>query len=55
MDGGVLGNTEEARLGSTVVDLSVPGFFTIVRPGWCVPHLHSIVVTVYDHENRFND
>ena len=34
VDGGVLGDTNEARLGSTVVDLSVPGSFTIVRSGW---------------------
>jgi len=32
-DGGVLGLTETSRLGSTVVDLSHPGTFTIVRPG----------------------
>lgn len=27
---------EEQRKGSTVLDLSVEGFFTIVRPGWYV-------------------
>lgn len=32
-DGGVLGSTEQARLGSTVVDLSRPGFFEIIRAG----------------------
>lgn len=32
-DGGTLGQTEESRLGSTVVDLSHPGLFKIIRPG----------------------
>ncbi|XP_022082073.1 yrdC domain-containing protein, mitochondrial-like isoform X2 [Acanthaster planci] len=33
LDGGQLGDTVEARLGSTVVNLSIPGQFTIIRPG----------------------
>ncbi|KAH9500214.1 hypothetical protein Btru_077488 [Bulinus truncatus] len=33
VDGGKLNDTEEARLGSTVVDLSVPQFYRIIRPG----------------------
>ncbi len=32
-DGGVLGSTAQSRLGSTVVDLSKTGFFTVIRPG----------------------
>lgn len=32
-DGGRLGNTEESRLGSTVVDLSEAGTYKIIRPG----------------------
>ncbi|XP_072019265.1 threonylcarbamoyl-AMP synthase-like [Amphiura filiformis] len=32
-DGGIIGDSEEARLGSTVINLSVPGQFTIIRPG----------------------
>lgn len=32
-DGGRLSDTEEARLGSTVVDLSESGSYSIVRPG----------------------
>ncbi|XP_067674132.1 threonylcarbamoyl-AMP synthase-like isoform X1 [Haliotis asinina] len=32
-DGGRLGDTEESRLGSTVVDLSVEGKFRIIREG----------------------
>lgn len=32
-DGGVLGNTIESRLGSTVVDLSKIGYFRIIREG----------------------
>lgn len=32
-DGGVLGNTIESRLGSTVVDLSKMGYFQIIREG----------------------
>uniref|UniRef100_A0A8C7B099 Threonylcarbamoyl-AMP synthase n=1 Tax=Neovison vison TaxID=452646 RepID=A0A8C7B099_NEOVI len=36
IDGGPIGNGQspEYRLGSTVVDLSVPGKFGIIRPGW---------------------
>ncbi|NXH18544.1 YRDC protein, partial [Bucco capensis] len=35
IDGGPIGDVQspECRLGSTVVDLSVPGKFTIIRPG----------------------
>jgi len=33
VDGGVLGDTEQCRRGSTVVDLSAPGQFTIIREG----------------------
>ncbi|XP_010133382.1 PREDICTED: yrdC domain-containing protein, mitochondrial, partial [Buceros rhinoceros silvestris] len=35
IDGGPIGDEQspECRLGSTVVDLSVPGKFTIIRPG----------------------
>ena len=33
VNGGVLGLTEEARLGSTVVDLSQPGIYKIIRSG----------------------
>jgi tRNA threonylcarbamoyl adenosine modification protein (Sua5/YciO/YrdC/YwlC family) len=32
-DAGPLGDTELSRLGSTVVDLSVPGEYRIIRPG----------------------
>lgn len=33
LDGGVIGLTEQCRKGSTVVNLSVPGKFTIIREG----------------------
>ena len=33
LDGGVLGLTEQCRKGSTVVNLSVPGKFSIIREG----------------------
>ena len=33
VDGGTLGLNDQARLGSTVVDLSHQGFYTIIRPG----------------------
>ncbi|KAK0064562.1 yrdC domain-containing protein mitochondrial [Biomphalaria pfeifferi] len=33
VNGGRLNDTEEARLGSTVVDLSVPNVYRIIRPG----------------------
>lgn len=32
VDGGPI--TDQSRLGSTVVDLSVLGKFRIIRPGW---------------------
>lgn len=32
-DGGVLGTSEDQRLGSTVVNLSHAGYFNIIRPG----------------------
>lgn len=47
MDGGTLGNTEEARLGSTVVDLSVPEQFTIVRDGCALNHVLSVLLDKY--------
>lgn len=36
VDGGPIGDIQspECRLGSTVVDLSVSGKFSIIRPGW---------------------
>lgn len=62
VDGGVLGDTEESRLGSTVVDLSVTGHFKIVRAGrfvieirnfwWehlCVKRYQSIVLSFTSH------
>ena len=37
VDGGAISHTEgSSRLGSTVVDLSQPGTFTIIRPGMYV-------------------
>ena len=33
VNGGILSDSNESRLGSTVVDLSVPGTFRIIRPG----------------------
>ena len=36
VDGGILNNSEDARLGSTVVDLSSHGFFHLIRDGWLV-------------------
>ena len=33
VDGGRLGDTEKARLGSTVVDLSQPNMYKLIRPG----------------------
>ena len=33
LDGGVLGLTEQCRKGSTVVNLSVPDKFSIIREG----------------------
>ncbi|KAH0631048.1 hypothetical protein JD844_005129 [Phrynosoma platyrhinos] len=39
VDGGPVGDihSPECRLGSTVIDLSVPGRFRVIRPGWMAP------------------
>lgn len=39
LDGGVLGLTEQCRKGSTVVNLSVPGKFSIIREGRYIGHV----------------
>ena len=42
-DGGKLNDSEDARLGSTVVDLSQVGTFTIIRPGSVQEHVEKIM------------
>ncbi|XP_062996635.1 threonylcarbamoyl-AMP synthase [Elgaria multicarinata webbii] len=46
IDGGPIGNIHrpECRLGSTVVDLSVPGKFKVIRPGCALPQTIEILV-----------
>ncbi|XP_069613213.1 threonylcarbamoyl-AMP synthase isoform X2 [Ranitomeya imitator] len=50
VDGGPIGDlsSPESRLGSTVVDISVPGKFTVVRPG-C-----ALIPTVEILKNRYS-
>lgn len=45
VDGGPVGNimSPESRLGSTVVDLSVPGKYSIIRPGCALMHTVEII------------
>lgn len=43
IDGGCLGDTEESRLGSTVVDLSVNGEYKIIRDGCALNHVEGIL------------
>ncbi|KAI0233227.1 YrdC domain-containing protein, mitochondrial [Lamellibrachia satsuma] len=45
-DGGKLGGTAESRKGSTVVDLSKPGLFTVIREGSAF-HQTTIVLEKY--------
>ena len=61
-DGGTLGKTAASRKGSTVVDLSRPGVFTVIREGRyvdvlnlnislsyvCQSIIKSTVLTVYE-------
>jgi len=42
-DGGKLNDSENARLGSTVIDLSQVGTFTIIRPGSVKEHVEKIM------------
>eukprot|EP00794_Sanderia_malayensis_P000388 gene388-1022_t len=46
-DGGCLGNTEESRLGSTVVDLSVEGKYKIIRDGCALDMVENILRDKY--------
>lgn len=34
VDGGRIGDDSTSRDGSTVVDVSVKGYYKIIRPGW---------------------
>ena len=45
-DGGTLGKTDESRKGSTVVDLSKPGMFTVIREGRYGGHLYLVMLRV---------
>lgn len=49
IDGGPIGDSQspECRLGSTVVDLSVPGKFTIIRPGCALENTTTILQRKY--------
>ncbi|NP_705794.2 threonylcarbamoyl-AMP synthase precursor [Mus musculus] len=49
IDGGPIGDSQspECRLGSTVVDLSVPGKFGIIRPGCALENTTSILQQKY--------
>lgn len=42
-DGGSLGDTEESRLGSTVVDLSVAGQYKIIRDGCALRQVEEVL------------
>ena len=42
-DGGSLGDTEESRLGSTVVDLSVAGQYRIIRDGCALRQVEEVL------------
>ncbi|XP_060639994.2 threonylcarbamoyl-AMP synthase [Anolis sagrei] len=49
VDGGPLGDphSPESRLGSTVVDLSIPGKFKVIRPGCALSQTLEILVVKY--------
>ena len=50
-DGGVLGKTEESRLGSTVIDLSIPGEFKLIRDGCALAKVKDILCGKHGLEN----
>ena len=50
LDGGVLGLTEQCRKGSTVVNLSVPGKFSIIREG---RYMYMDILFVYNQIDNF--
>ncbi|CAG5123687.1 unnamed protein product [Candidula unifasciata] len=59
VNGGKLSDTEESRLGSSVVDLSVPGTFRIIRPGSahkatvaCLRNKHRLVEISTSQQDR---
>jgi len=51
IDGGVLGLTEQCRKGSTVVNLSVPGKFSIIREGSAYNQTINILAEKYGLED----
>lgn len=50
-DGGVLGQSEQCRLGSTVINLSVPGQFSIIREGSAYRQTVNILQDKYGLQN----
>ncbi|GFO33458.1 hypothetical protein PoB_005996300 [Plakobranchus ocellatus] len=59
VNGGVLSDSNESRLGSTVVDLSVPGTYRIIRPGSahgpttsCLREKHKLNEAASESSNR---
>ncbi|XP_073256777.1 threonylcarbamoyl-AMP synthase-like [Porites lutea] len=51
LDGGVIGLTEQCRKGSTVVNLSVPGKFTIIREGSAYNQIVNVLSEKYGLED----
>lgn len=47
VDGGILNDTDKARLGSTVVDLSTPGTFRIIREGSAYRQTVDVLKTIH--------
>ena len=47
VDGGVLGDTEQSRAGSTVVDLSVHGMFSVIRHGCAYQRVVDLLQNTY--------
>ncbi|XP_071819297.1 threonylcarbamoyl-AMP synthase-like [Apostichopus japonicus] len=52
VDGGVLSNSEASRAGSTVVDLSHQGQYTVVRPGSALSQTVSVLRDKYQLTER---
>ena len=46
-NGGCLGKTEESRLGSTVVDLSIEGQYKIIRDGCALSSVENVLRDKY--------
>ena len=55
VDNGTIGNLQESRLGSTVVDLTQPDEFAIVRAGCAYEYVVDVLKEKYGFKQRYAD